>query len=280
MTTLPKPSRALTIGTVDRRLERNASLCDLSELAFVDAYGLVEVACALRVAIEDEPDLEVLRPESKPMRSHLAAMGFADFLAGIRRRDLLSADPTHDASDVVVPLRDARASGGEQAISNLLWGRLREHVDPQVLQAIAEGLWEIVGNALEHSGADASVMAQVYWANRAKEAEHANRVQVVVGDTGRGIRETFLSSGTQEPRDDVDAIQLALEYLVTSVPDDPGRGQGLYTTMEETTGLQGRLIVRSGTGKVSVTQGGREPETVPFLRGTIVALDLPLYPGS
>ena len=166
------------------------------------------------------------------------------------------------------------------ALSHLLWEQLRDHVDPQVLQALSEGVWEMVGNALEHSGSDALIMGQVYRADRGGlPPDHSDRVQVVIGDTGRGIRQSFLDTGVQSPKDDREAINLALEYLVTSVPNDPGRGQGLSTTMEQVVGLRGRMVVRSGIAKVSITSEGYRDDAVPRLPGVIVALSLPLYPG-
>jgi len=145
---------------------------------------------------------------------------------------------------------------------------------------LIEDVWEMVGNALEHSGSDAMVMGQVYLSKRGGKApDHNDRVQVVIGDVGRGIRASFLATGVKEPVDDLEAINLALQYLVTSVADDPGRGQGLSTTMEQVIGMQGRMVVRSGSAKVSIEEDRRHEETVPALGGVIVALSLPLYPG-
>ena len=215
------------------------------------------------------------------MRGHLSAMGFADFLAETGVAETLPRDHTVDASSVVVPLRSASDAGGEQALSHLLWDQLRAHVDPQVLQAIAEGVWEMVGNALEHSGSDALVMAQVYLASHGgRPPDHSDRVQVVIGDVGQGIRSSFLATGVRNPTDDLEAVNLALEYLVTSVAGDAGRGQGLFTTMEQVTGLTGRMIVRSGAAKVSITSKGKHEETVAPVDGVLVALDVPLYPGK
>lgn len=137
----------------------------------------------------------------------------------------------------------------------------------------------MVANALEHSGGDALIMGQVYRAPRGTPPDHDDRVQVVIGDTGQGIRQSFLNTHTHTPATDLEAIHLALEYLVTSVADDPGRGQGLFTTMEQTLATQGRMIVRSGEGRVSITEAGQVDETVPFLPGVLVCLSLPLYPG-
>lgn len=281
MPALPRASKALTIRSFDSELDPLASACDLEPLKFIDAYGLVGTACALRVALAESPDLEIRPPSHKSTAAHLTAMGFRDFLSAFDRSSLLPEESAADASDVVVPLRGAADSGGEEALSHLLWGQLRDHVAPQVLQAVVEGVWEMVANALEHSGSDALIMAQVYKTNRGgRPPDHADRVQVVIGDVGRGIRATFLKTGMREPKDDLEAIKLALEYLVTSVPGDAGRGQGLSTTMDQVTELQGKMIVRSGAGKVTVGDDGKsDEEEVPYLQGVIVALSLPLYPA-
>jgi hypothetical protein len=209
-------------------------------------------------------------------------MGFREFAASEGQHLTLPDAPPAEASSVVVPLRRASDAGGSQSLSHLLWAQLRDHVDPQVLQAVAGGVWEIVGNALEHSGSDALIMGQVYRRphgdKRRRHVDHDNRVQVVVGDVGRGIRGSFLESGARSPASDREAIELALQYLVSSV-DDPGRGQGLTDTMEQVAALQGRMILRSGNAKLSITARGRRHTQVPRLPGVIVALSLPLYPG-
>jgi hypothetical protein len=156
---------------------------------------------------------------------------------------------------------------------------LEASVAPQVLNAMTEGVWEMVANSLEHSGSDALIMGQVYRDPPGTAPHHDNRVQVVIGDTGKGIRNSFLEAGTHSPASDSDAIELALEYLVTSVASDPGRGQGLSTTMEQVLDTQGRMVVRSGTASVSVGADGRTIRRVPSIPGVIVALSLPLYPG-
>lgn len=206
-------------------------------------------------------------------------MGFRDFLSTLGQDCELPATSPIDAPEVVVPLRSAADSGGAQALSNLLWEQLRDRVAPEVLNTIAEGVWEMVANALEHSGTDALIMGQVYRAPRGKPPDHHNRVQVVIGDTGRGIRESFLATGAYTPATDLEAIRLGLQYLVSSVADDPGRGQGLFTTMEQVVQTQGRMIVRSGTSRVSVDAAGQMDQEVPYLPGVVVALILPLYPG-
>jgi len=141
---------------------------------------------------------------------------------------------------------------------------------------ITEGLWELVANALEHSGADALLMGQVY--ERGEPPDHDRRVQIVIGDAGRGIRASSLESGTRLRADDAEAIELALQYLVSSVPD-PGRGQGLTTTVEQATALEGTVVVRSGAARATVDPRGSRIEPAEPIGATVVAISLPLYPG-
>ena len=209
------------------------------------------------------------------MLEHLARMGFVQFLSDLGY-DVPSWNEPDDHGDVVVPLRRISSIADAEQLSHLMWAQARRSVSPQVLQAITEGLWELVANALEHSGEEAVLMGQVYL--RGDRPDHDHRVQIVIGDAGQGIRASFLSSATQSPADDREAIELALEYLVSSVPD-PGRGQGLTTTAEEVTGLTGSVVVRSGAARVTVEAGARSAKSVPSMEGTVVGISLPLYPG-
>lgn len=197
MAFLPTSGRALTLAAFDHSLQDTQATCDLRSLTFIDAYGLVGTACAIRAG--GGKAAPVLPPASPPARSHLAAMGFDAFLTAPTGASTTSSALAATALDVVVPLSYASDSGGAQALSNLLWEQLRPHVDPLVLNAIAEGVWEMVANAIEHSGDDALVMGQVYKTPRGKPPDHDDRVQVVIGDAGRGIRQSFLDSGAYDP---------------------------------------------------------------------------------
>lgn len=280
MANLSSSTTKLTIANFDDVLEAEGQKCRLESLKFIDAYGLVGMASAIRAQIAEGQKVEVVPPSRAAMREHLTAMGFSDFLQQIGHKGLGIDKGTFETSGVVVPLRSAADAGGEQAISQILWDQLHDHVDSQVLAALAEGVWEMVANGLEHSGSDALVMAQVYRTTRhGVPPDHDDKVQVVIGDTGRGIRDSLASSPDYDPEDDLQAISLALEYLVSSVHDDPGRGQGLSTTLEQVSNLEGKMVIRSGRGKTTIAGGGRLQEMVPRLPGTIVALSLPLYPG-
>lgn len=274
MATLPG-GRSITASSFEERLLADADQCDLSRLVFVDAFGVVATACALLAAGSEGTRPGVVLPTAEQMHEHLGRMGFIRFLSDLGY-DVSAGSEPEVHGDVVVPLRRvANIADGEQ-LSHLMWAQAKRWVSPQVLQALTEGLWELVANALEHSGAEAVLMGQVY--RHGKPPDHDDRVQIVIGDVGRGIRESFLGSGTRSPADDREAIELALEYLVSSVPD-PGRGQGLTTTVEEVTALTGSVVIRSGAARVEARAGGLSAQAVLPIKGTMVGMSLPLYPG-
>lgn len=253
----------------------DAEECDLASLTFIDAFGLVATASSILAAAETGQIPSVILPTAPQVLAHLAAMGFGQFLRDVGQADEMGVAPSVRA-DVVVPLTRVTTVFEAEQLSQLLWANAARW-DPQVLEALTEGLWELVANALEHSGADALLMGQVY--RDGEQPDHNQRVQIAIGDAGRGIRASFIDSGTALPADDSQAIDLALTYLVSSV-DDPGRGQGLTTTVEQTTALRGRVVVRSGGARVMVDPDGAQTQLVVPIGGTVVGVSLPLRPGT
>jgi hypothetical protein len=269
----------LGLSSFDTHLRGRDGVCDLSDLRFVDAFGLVGSACAILAACEGGSRPRVELPGRPRVRQHLAGMGFIRFLQETGFSTGAEAGPLNEHEDVVVPLSFISDHSDTERLSNLLFAQVRDHVDPPVVDTLAEGLWEMVGNALEHAHAGgALLMGQVYRGGH--PPDHDDRVQIVIGDVGRGIRRSLVESGKFDDIDsDETAIRKALEYLVSSV-HDPGRGQGLTTTAEEVARLQGRLVIHSGEARVTSWPSDVVARDVPQLPGTLVALDLPLYPGT
>jgi hypothetical protein len=259
---------SLTLETFDPSLANTSSICDLTRLSFVDAYGLVGTVCALLSGgPADLPDLRL--PRNPATQRHLQSMGFAQVLREAGYPFAQDAEPI-DRPDVLVPLSYIKSIHAAEQLSHLLFEQISDQSATHAIEPLTEGLWELTANALEHSGVDAFLMGQVY-----RRAETRPYVQIVVGDVGKGIRQSFLDSGAYEPPSDAAAIHLALEYLISSVPDT-GRGQGLTTTAEGVIAWGGSLVVRSGTARVDVDKARRHTSMVPELNGTLVAISLPL----
>lgn len=272
----PEGVRTLVFSNFDQALDENGRIQDLSELTFIDAYGLVGLTVTLVDAVRRGEELTMTLPDNTGTWYHLVHMGLREMLDEIGLSYELPPADVIDKPDVLVPLQFLRSTKDVMALSELLFEQLRQVADGQVLEAMSEGLWELAANALEHSGQPAIAMGQVY---RHGHGDHHETVHIVVGDTGRGIRDSFLSTGIHRPESDREALNLALEYLVSSVAD-PGRGQGLATTRELTVGLRGAFSIRSGTARLFDRMGKTGMVDVPYLPGTIVGLVIPLRPGS
>jgi hypothetical protein len=126
MATLPADATRLTISNFDLALRPEAETCDLSSLRFIDAYGLIGTANAIRIATSNGEQISVRAPKRIAMKEHLAAMGLDEFLNETGLPELGGAAMTVETSGVVVPLRSASDSGGEQAVSQVLWEQLRD----------------------------------------------------------------------------------------------------------------------------------------------------------
>jgi hypothetical protein len=276
MTVFPQERSGLTLATFDSTLFEASDRLSLRPLRDIDAYALVGLLTTIRAAFAEGGAPVLVPPETASMSEELSSMGLDRCLGEYGLPGFGVGQVGVDASEVPIPLLSARGAGGEQRIAERLWHALRPSVSPQVLDVLGTAMFEIAGNASEHSGSDPVVMGAILAPDRGGRSE--TTVQVVVGDAGRGIRASFEDSSMHHPETDVDAIELALEYLVTSVSDDPGRGQGLPNTMEEVVGLRGSLVIRSGEGRLTVDPDGRERVEVPFIPGTLVALNLPVYP--
>ena len=210
----------------------------------------------------------------------MSRLGFDRFVQEIGEVSFdLAVTAPQAKSDVLVPLQVFRSSDELQPLADLLWSRLDGVVGPQATSALIEALWELGANVTEHSGSSGIVGAVVQNANR-KEAH----VDFAIGDAGIGIRQSFLNGvGGHHPNSDHEAITLALKYLVSST-GDPGRGQGIAATVEQATGLRGKVLVRSGDARRSIAPEGQEkgplrlhenPASVPRLTGTVVAVTVP-----
>jgi len=262
---------------------RQAVRVDLSETTHVSLYNLVAMACALMRGREDGRDLTFKPPRDPSVCNFLSRLGFDDFTSDVIGLDCalgISAD-SKAPSDVLVDIRTFESSSDLTPLQNLLWDKLDE-VAPARLAMFDEALVELVANVTEHSHGQGLVAAVVQAERRAD-----SHIDLVIGDSGIGIRESFLSRPDcgRFPATDHEAITLALEYLVSSVPGDKGRGQGLTTTVESALALEGRVVIRSGSARRIMYreqgikgQPGAErakPTSVPNLSGTIVAVRVP-----
>ena len=263
-----------------RRGQARLSL-DLARLPYTTLYGLVCMSCCVLQAAQDGLAVQFKAPADASVCNFVSRLGFDRFLTdnlGFRCELPVSAGGTSE--NVVIDLRRLGDANDLSPLEALLFDRLRGHGPSQVVTAICEALWELGGNALEHAHGPGLLAAVVQRPDRSGQ-----QVQFAIGDIGIGIRRSFDSPGsTRHPQTDHEAIDLAVEDLVSSSAD-PGRGQGLPTTIESVSGLGGRVMIRTG-GALQLVSGERREKkqplarvvsrrSVPYLGGTVVSVSIP-----
>ncbi len=251
-----------------------AVIIDLTSSTFVEVYPLVAVACMMQDSVSRGLETIVKPPRIQNVANYLSRMDFDRFIGAHCPEVTGCSLPSvrhADRRDAMVEMQWFGAGDNLTALEELLFARLDGRVPAQVLAALIESFWEIGENARYHSGATGGVVAaQVYRRGSADE-----RMDLAIGDAGMGIRASLYNSGRYDPPDDGAAIELALEYQVTST-DDPGRGVGLPTTAEAVVGLKGTMTVRTCAASRRLTPSStRAPLCRESIQGTVVGVSIP-----
>lgn len=140
-------------------------------------------------------------------------------------------------------------------------------------RTLAYALREIVRNVIEHSGSESYSFAAQYW-------PASGEAEIVVSDSGIGLRRSLLRNPRLEVTDDEIALDLATSAGVTSVGSRRSRmdggwgnsGFGLYMT-RRLCELGGRFAIASGKGAL-VSDAGGSRRLLTDTGGTTVILKL------
>lgn len=245
-------------------------------MTFIDAYGLVGVACYVAAAASKGLPVELRLPGLEEVRTYLARMHLGAVLGlyDVQVDGPLPAVKELDRRDSLVELETFRNARGSDQLPAFIWDRLVGNADGEVVTQLYEATGELGLNVVEHAGSPAGgfMAAQLY-----RRGQPDERAIVAVGDVGIGIRESLRE--LHGPLSDAEAIDRAIQRDVSGLPD-PGRGQGLASVVEGVRGLRGVVRIRTGSASRSIARGVRPAaDMVSPLQGTIVGARLPCRPG-
>jgi anti-sigma regulatory factor (Ser/Thr protein kinase) len=185
-----------------------------------------------------------------------AARGSSDVLLDVTR--IASADDVHEVVEHI-----------QERAQAILIGELG--LDSAVTMGFGMALSEACQNIVEHAGTGGWVAVQAYtWRRRLKRRV----VVIAVGDAGVGFRRSLEAIQAREYGDrwnDGTALEAALVKGVSRFRD-PGRGQGLAGIRRYLGRWDGKLSVRSGTARFTLTPSWDDDP--PLAEG------LPPFPGS
>ncbi len=160
---------------------------------------------------------------------------------------LLEVTPVSRSDDVHTVVERIEKKAAAIITNNL-------HLESRAVMGFAMSLSEACQNIVEHAGRGGWVAVQNY-NYRKRMGRHV--VQIAVCDAGVGIRQS-LESGNRRPLtdrwDDGQALETAVIQGTSRFPD-PGRGQGFKGIRGYLRKWEGKLMVRSGTARVTEVPG-------------------------
>jgi anti-sigma regulatory factor (Ser/Thr protein kinase) len=262
----------------------NASdVIDLSQVTFIDPYGMVGVLEAGRMFSLQGIEKTLLLPGSDNVLKYLERMDFFKFAAKFfnieHAGDDLSDRYTRSSySDVLLEITPIEKSDD----IHFIVGKVKErahtilakhlHYDEGAINGFIVALSEVCQNIVEHSENTGFVGIQKY---RFQKLEK-NVVKIAVMDLGIGFKRSL--EERFHIKDDLEAVDKALFHAVSRYADE-GRGHGLAAVRRFTNKWNGKLSIRSGSAKLAVVpewSWGKKRETnLTYFPGAQINIMLP-----
>lgn len=241
---------------------------DLRTVRFLLPGGLVAVACAAQAAATAGHVIRVQAPVADDVRKYASRMGLGDVLSFCGVQIDLPPVHHHERADVLVECGWAgHDTIGE--LADLIGSRLWEAgVDAVSTDVITTSVYEIADNVVTHAGSDGGyVCAQTYERGSPNE-----RVEIAIGDTGRGIRASL--SERHEISSDEQALRLAIAESVSGI--NSRRGLGLHYVARDIPKAGGRVTLMSQGAYLQVHPGGPYATSCDPVTGTLVGIRVPV----
>ncbi|HEX7121066.1 MAG TPA: ATP-binding protein, partial [Gemmatimonadaceae bacterium] len=253
-------------------------LIDARGAQWASPYGLVGLLVAGQAAGAAGEKPLLTAPTNADIARYWARAGF--FRAAAELFEIHGKVPKVSPateSEVLLPVTAVRAaedvhavvSNIQQRASAILASELG--LDPKATMGFAMALSEACQNIVEHAGTGGWVAVQSYhWRRRlAKQV-----VVIAVADAGVGFRHSLEPTQAKRFGDrwgDAAALEAALIQGVSRFRD-PGRGQGLAGIRRYLARWEGKISIRSGTARITITPPW--DDDVPLKDG------LAAFPGS
>lgn len=275
----------LSDDTFETLLARIASsgVLDIRHIRFIDPYGMIGILEAgIRFSAPGK-DRTLLLPESEDVLRYLERMDFFRyagryFVLQPDQPDLQEGYLRSSCSDVLLEITPVEKSDDIHFIIRKVRNRAHTilarqlHYDERAINGFITSLSEVCQNIIEHSGNTGFVGIQKYRFQKLRK----NVVKIAVMDLGIGFRKSL--SERVRLGSDVEAIGQALFYGVSRFREQ-GRGHGLAGVRRFVSQWNGKLMIRSGTAKVSIIPEwgwGRDRETqLPYFPGAQINIMLP-----
>ena len=272
---------AVSCDNVLRNLETFSSqrdedniVLDLSQLGFVDPYGMGMLCLIGRHLSAKYWDITCRLPENTDVERYLTRMKVFDALKSyvtVARVPQTGQSRTHNESLLEITTIEQR-SDIEQVLSVIearVGAILSEelHYTVREITGFKNVVAELCHNILDHSGDKGFVVAQRYTNHR------LNRKFAIIGvcDLGIGIRESLSTGHDTAHWSHGQAIKMAIQKTVSR---GSTRGLGLYIVKQICQENNGRLHIRSGDERVYIREDEMWVYPSTLFPGTQVSIAL------
>lgn len=243
------------LAVIPRAGSADERVIDLSEVSFLDPVHLVGVAAAAHLAARQGSRLRLTGLAPDPA-IYAARMHLGQVIERFGGKHQLPSVRERDRHDSLLEIRPLRSRDDVRQLTELVYNRV-ESEDAEVAHALHLALAEVGSNVCDHSQTIGFMAAQTI-------AEHGV-LRFAVADSGVGLLGTLAGRGAS---DDRSALNMALSG--TSRTPSPGHGNGLPSTVDIVSSLQGEVLLASGFAATAATARGRRHHQLaaPF-HGTI-----------
>jgi anti-anti-sigma regulatory factor len=271
------------VGNVSRQL-----IIDLEQVRFVDPYGMVGLLVLARFLRQRSCEPVLMLPRSDEVMRYLDRMDFSRYAERLCAIDLTTLWPDGEYSrsahsDVLLEITPIARSEDIHYIVDRVRERAQTilsqnlHYEQAAIDGFVVALSEVCQNIPEHSEDVGYVAIQKYFYGRRLGR---NLVKIAVMDLGVGFRASLGPKYATQSTEwsDHTALRLAI-FEGASRYDDPGRGQGLSAVRRFVERWHGKLMIRSGSARVSLSPAWDRLPTrqsqLTLFPGTQVSIVLP-----
>lgn len=246
-------------------------ILDLSSVYFIDPFGILFLKIYLYELLNRKNEIIIIFSEDESLLNYLVRMNFLEFFMErqeihfrpeVRNRQLTRSD----LQDTLIELQEFVVQNDDEveSVVEQIVHIVSNRID--FYQNIKEGLWlslsESISNVQLHSQTNRAFVILQSYSNR--------NIVIGIGDEGIGIKRSLKKIG--ERLSDEDAIEKALEPLVTS-REDRG-GYGLTSIKDYVLENNDILGIRSGSGFLYIQNGTIKKGKCSNLKGTQLYLRL------
>jgi hypothetical protein len=231
-------------------------LIDARRTQFGTPYAITSLLCLAQTRVV-KPTFAV--PESEYTAGYWARAGFFHFAADLY--DLHGRFPavraTESPRDVWLPVTPIAGSEDVHSVVERIQERSEAilsnelQADPRMIGRFAMTLSESCQNIVEHAGRGGWVMVQTY----SRKTLGRRVVQIAVCDAGVGFTTSLAATHARRFGDRWSDARALEEAVVKGQSRfaDPGRGQGFAGIKRFLGQWDGKLVVRSGTARLTIS---------------------------